>query len=30
VMNLEHKLRILFAQVLGMLFADKNEVVFSA
>ncbi len=30
VMNLEHKLRVLFAQILGMLFVDKNEVVFSA
>lgn len=29
VMNLEHKLRVLFAQILGMLFVDKNEVVFS-
>ena len=29
VMNLEHKLRVLFAQIFGMLFVDKNEVVFS-
>lgn len=30
VMNLEHKLRVLFAQILEMLFVDKNEATFTA